>query len=300
MPTPLPRPERPERPGALDHARYCAELTEQARQFHAVVRDADLGAPVPTCPEWTLRELTVHLGGAYRWMAEIVRTRASANVPDEDVPAFAGPGTAPDGRAPSAEALGDWFSEGALLLVEQLLAAGPDEPVWSWSGDGRAGFWARRATHETVIHRADACLATGTEFTVGQVVAADCLDEWLEIATSPVMWQYNPNLHKLTPRAGSTLHLHATDVRAPEGGGSEDGDGEGGEGVAPSAEWLIDVGADGLAFRHAHEKATVALRGPVADVLCVLYRRLPRESDRVQVLGEAELLDLWLEVVSFG
>jgi len=35
-------------------------------------------------------------------------------------------------------------------------------------------------------------------------------------------------------------------------------------------------------------------------VLRVFYRRLPSNSQRVEVLGEAALLDLWLERVSLG
>ncbi|MFF2408249.1 hypothetical protein [Streptomyces sp. NPDC058092] len=57
---------------------------------------------------------------------------------------------------------------------------------------------------------------------------------------------------------------------------------------------------DGFARRRAHEKATVALRGPLTDVMLVFDRRLPADSDRVEVLGDAELLDLWLERAAFG
>jgi hypothetical protein len=65
-----------------------------------------------------------------------------------------------------------------------------------------------------------------------------------------------------------------------------------------TAEWLIELGTDGFTWRHGHEKATVALRGPLADVLRVFYRRLPADSERVGVLGEAAVLDFWLERVS--
>ncbi len=61
---------------------------------------------------------------------------------------------------------------------------------------------------------------------------------------------------------------------------------------------LRELGADGFTWRRGHEKATVALRGPLTDVLRVFYRRLPADSERVEVLGEAALLDFWLERVS--
>ncbi len=82
---------------------------------------------------------------------------------------------------------------------------------------------------------------------------------------------------------GRTLHFHGTDA-AP---GAE-------------AEWLVDLTGDAIAVRHAHEKAAVALRGSLADVLLVVFRRQPVSAARVEVLGDAELLDFWLERVKFG
>ena len=65
-----------------------------------------------------------------------------------------------------------------------------------------------------------------------------------------------------------------------------------------AAEWLIELGTDGFTWRRGHEKATVALRGPLSDVLRVFYRRLPADSERVEVVGDAALRDFWLERVS--
>ncbi|WP_330477583.1 hypothetical protein OG301_11390 [Streptomyces platensis] len=81
---------------------------------------------------------------------------------------------------------------------------------------------------------------------------------------------------------GRTLHFHATDTPP-----------------ALNAEWLVDLTGDRLVHRRAHEKAAVAVRGPLTDLLAVLYRRLPADSDRVEVLGERALLDGWLEWASF-
>ncbi|MGW8374162.1 maleylpyruvate isomerase N-terminal domain-containing protein [Streptomyces sp. ODS28] len=264
-------------PGTLSHDEYCTELAEQARLFRAAVRGADLSVRVPTCPDWTLGDLVRHLGGAYRWVGETVRTRAKEQVADEDVPGFSGPGD-----EAGAEALDAWFAESADLLVGELRATGPEAPVWTWSADHTAGFWARRATHETVVHRADACAAAGVEYEVAPAVAADCLDEWLEIVSSPLTWEFKPTLHSLTSRAGDTLHLHATD--APE---------------ALVAEWVIELGSSGVSWRRAHAKSTVAVRGPLTDLLRVLLRRLPPTSPRVDVLGDTGLLDFWLDNVSF-
>jgi hypothetical protein len=68
--------------------------------------------------------------------------------------------------------------------------------------------------------------------------------------------------------------------------------------AGPAAERLIELGTDGFTWRRGHEKATVTLHGPLADVLRVFHRRLPADSERVEVLGEARLLNFWLEHVS--
>lgn len=257
----------------LDHARYCGEIVRQTDLLRAVLIDADLSAKVPTCPGWTLGHLARHVGGAHRRVETIVRTKSSQDVPEDLVPGHTGPGDA------EPAALDAWLEEGAQKTADTLRAAGPDTAVWSWGADHRAAFWARRMTHETVIHRADAALTARIAFEVDPEVAADTLDEWLEL----VAWSQSTGADEQANElrgAGRSLHLHATD--------------------APGAEWLIEFGEDGFTWRRAHEKATVALRGPLTDVLQVFYRRLPADSDRVEVLGDAALLDFWLERATFG
>jgi hypothetical protein len=38
----------------------------------------------------------------------------------------------------------------------------------------------------------------------------------------------------------------------------------------------------------------------VTDLLLVIYKRRPARGEGVEILGDAELLDFWLERVSFG
>ncbi|WP_434588889.1 maleylpyruvate isomerase family mycothiol-dependent enzyme [Streptomyces sp. A5-4] len=257
----------------LGHDRFCDEIVRQTDLLRAVLVGADVSVKVPTCPEWTLGHLARHVGGAHRWVEAIVRTKATEDVPEDQVPDFLGPG---DGEPAALDA---WLAEGAEKAARTLREAGPDARRWSWSGDGTVAFWARRMVHETVIHRADAAVAAGITFEVEPDVAADTIDEWLEI----VAWTQSTGKDRQANElrgAGRSLHLHATDV--------------------PDAEWLIEFGEYGFTWRRAHTKATVALRGPLTDVLQVFYRRLPPQSDRVEVLGDAELLDFWLARTSFG
>ncbi|MFE7794233.1 maleylpyruvate isomerase family mycothiol-dependent enzyme [Streptomyces sp. NPDC057460] len=255
----------------LAHDHYCEEILRQTDGLRAVINGADLDAKVPTCPEWTLRDLAVHVGGAHRWVNEIVRTRAAEAVPDERVPQFT-----PDGDDPAV--LDAWLADGAEKTVAALREAGAGRPVWAWGWDRSAGFWARRMAHETVVHRADAAVTVNADYEVAPELAADTIDEWLEIVAFA---QSEGDREAVELRgAGRSLHLHATDT--------------------PGAEWLIEFGDDGFTWRRAHEKATVAVRGPLTDLMLVFNRRLGVDSGRVEVLGERELLDFWLERARFA
>jgi hypothetical protein len=44
----------------------------------------------------------------------------------------------------------------------------------------------------------------------------------------------------------------------------------------------------------------VAVRGPLTDLLLVIYKRRSARGDNIEVFGDAALLDFWLERVSFG
>lgn len=256
----------------LTHERYCDEIVLRTDALRYAVADGDLGARVPTCPEWTLRDLAVHVGGAQRWVGEIVRTRATEEVPAERVPHFT-----PEGDDPAV--LDAWLAEGAAQTAGVLREAGPELPVWSWSWEHSAGFWARRMAIETVVHQADAALTAKVPYAMAPDLAADTIDEWLDIVAFAAGSGYDPRAAELRG-GGRSIHLHATD--------------------APGAEWLIEFGEDGFTWRRAHEKATVALRGALTDVMLVFNRRLAPDSDRVEVLGDAELLDFWLARSSFG
>ncbi|HEX2291327.1 MAG TPA: maleylpyruvate isomerase N-terminal domain-containing protein, partial [Pseudonocardiaceae bacterium] len=58
--------------------RYLDALIVQSALFAEALRGADLKQPVPTCPDWTLYQLTEHIGQAHRWATTIVIRRATA------------------------------------------------------------------------------------------------------------------------------------------------------------------------------------------------------------------------------
>ncbi|CAL9423824.1 maleylpyruvate isomerase family mycothiol-dependent enzyme [Streptomyces cellulosae] len=262
----------------LAHTRYCDEIAHQVGQLRAVVTSGtDLSRTVPTTPDWSVEQLVRHLGGALRWVALMVRTGAEKEAQDEDVPDFEGPEARGD-----AAALDAWLAESGDLVVSALREAGPDARVWSWAGVENAGFWARRMTHEVTVHRADATLAAGLPYDVAPEVAADAVDEWLEIVEWAQRTLPDDEVHGLRGPL-RTIHLHATDT-APE----------------VNAEWLVRLDEDGVSWRRGHEKATVALRGPLTWVLLAFYRRIPLDDPRIEVLGERAVLEHWLERATFG
>jgi len=55
-----------------------------------------------------------------------------------------------------------------------------------------------------------------------------------------------------------------------------------------------------IAWRRSDELTAVGIRGPVTDLLLTMYRRIPVDSGGLEVTGDAELLDFWLERVGFG
>jgi uncharacterized protein (TIGR03083 family) len=258
----------------LGHDRYCDEIVTQSDLLRTVVDGADLSVTVPTTPAWNLGQLLRHVGGNFRAVELAVRTGRAIVEPAKQVPDWAGP----DGDDPAA--LDAWLAEGAARAAATLRQAGPDVPAQIWVFQRPSGFWARRDALDLVVHRADAAGAVGADYAVAPEVGADAVEELLELMSDPQVAASSPRLAELRG-GGETIHLHATDTEP---------------GLA--AEWLIEFGPDGWTWRRGHEKATVALRGPMADVLRVFYRRLPADSERVEVVGDAALLDFWLERVS--
>jgi uncharacterized protein (TIGR03083 family) len=256
----------------LDADRYVAEIEASTAGLAEIVAEHDQSLPIPTCPEWTLRQLATHVGRAHRWAAEITRTRSDKFIPFREVP----DGKLPDDRAEQCA----WLRAGAPRLVDAVREAGSDL-VWSFTGPAPAGFWIRRMAHETLVHRADAQLAAGAEPepVIEAEVAADAIDEWLTLLTGG-LGNFGERATALP--AGAGLHVHATDDRL------------GGRG-----EWMIRRDAGGLTVEPGHGKGDAALTGPAASLLLVLMRRRPVSDPAITVYGDSAVVDGWLASTAF-
>jgi uncharacterized protein (TIGR03083 family) len=260
----------------LGHGRFCDEVVNQTGLLLGIVEGADLSATVPTTPDWALSDLLRHIGGNLRSVETAVRTGTAVTEPERQIPDHGGP--AGDDPGP----LLAWLSEAAARFAATLGDAGPDAEAQVWVVRWPTAAWARRAAHDLLVHRADAAGTVGAAYTVDPDLAADAVDEFLDLMSDPLV--AGAGADAPDPEAAGpagTIHLHATDT---------------GPGV-PS-EWLVELAAPTFTWRHAHEKATVAVRGPLADVLRVAYRRLPPDTEGIEVLGDRSVLDAWLERVS--
>jgi uncharacterized protein (TIGR03083 family) len=245
------------------HDAYCDALGPAIERMADAVRGADLSAPVPTCPGWSLADLIEHTGIIHRWAAEMVRQLSPERLDRErmDVP------------VPAPEERADWLASGADDVVAAFRAADPDASMWAWGAEQLARFWPRRMLHETTVHRADAELALGRHPAIAPEVAVDGIDELLE--NLPYAARFRPRVKELRG-TGETIHLHATDAD-------------------DAGEWTIRLEPDGFSVKGDHAKGTVAVRGSAGDLLLLLYGRRRLDDDRLSRFGDEPLLGWWLE-----
>ncbi len=132
---------------------------------------SDLEQRVPSCPDWLLRDLVLHLGEVQRFWAENVLAA------DESEP-WSGERTAPT----SDEELEEWFRGGSALLLDALGNAKSDAPCWTWWDSPRtAGAVARHQVQEAAVHRWDAESSVGAAQPIDSAVADDGVGEFLSI-----------------------------------------------------------------------------------------------------------------------
>jgi uncharacterized protein (TIGR03083 family) len=257
-------------PAALSADELCAALVSATATLAGVVGRTEQDLRIPSCPDWTMRQLATHVGRAHRWAAEIVSTRSERFIEFRSVP----DGKPPPGAAGQAE----WLTTGAASLAAAVAAAG-DDLVWAFLDLRPAAFWARRMANETLVHCVDAQLAAGDVIEMQAGFAADAIDEWLTVM-SPLN-AGEPDLRSVLP-PGAALHVLAT--------------GPAGE---PAGEWRVIHGQDGVRVLRGPGAGVVGLAGPAGDVLLVLMRRLPVSAPSVQVGGDAPVLDRWLALTAF-
>jgi len=247
---------------------FRAALLDQTRLFGVLIGEADPETPVPTCPDWTMKQLFRHVGRGHRWAAQIIADRLQQELDPRNVH---------DGKPPEEpDAAIAWLNDGAQLIIDAVDRVGSDARVWTFIGTRPAGWWIRRRLHEALVHRADAALALGRTYDLAPELAADGVSEWLE----RVAVEAKGHTPALDP--GQSMHLHATESE-----------------LGPTGEWTVVNDEEGMWWSHAHGEGSVALRGPAKELLLTLVRRRTTADAGVEVFGDTTVWDTWLARTPF-
>jgi uncharacterized protein (TIGR03083 family) len=240
---------------------WLAALRAEGAAFHTAIETASttgqLDSTVPTCPDWTVRELAFHLADVYRYVAGHV-PRGEATKPERPAP------EPTEGLDPLAT-----FDQRYAEVVRVLESVDADLPAYNWAPQAkRAAFWHRRMAVETAVHRWDAQVASGPAEPVEAKLATDGINE--------VVDSMLPAGRRRGPVEGvrGVVALHAVDV---------------------GQDWYLRLRGQGIALLdtdtlldddHPHERAQAT--GTASDLLLALYGRVP--YDVLEVAGDPRLL----------
>jgi uncharacterized protein (TIGR03083 family) len=247
----------------MEVAAHIDALRAQGELMAAAVDAAEPGAPVPTCPEWAVRDLVRHVGGVHRWATGYVagaRTEMGGAGLDEIV-----------GAGPDDAELAAWLRQGCAALTATLTAAPSDLECWTFlPAPSPLAMWARRQAHETAIHRVDAELAGALAVKpFAPRFAADGVDELLTC---------------FVPRRSSTLRAEVPTELAVRCGDAD-------------AAWTVQLDGDGVTTTAgAGDDPACTVTGAAGDLYLALWNRAG--PDGLEIEGDASVLRLFLDRVN--
>ncbi|MEU9191335.1 maleylpyruvate isomerase family mycothiol-dependent enzyme [Streptomyces sp. NPDC048484] len=208
----------------------------------SVAGSLDLDVRVPSCPDWSLRDLVEHLTEVHRfWAAAVV----------------AGPSEKPPTVAPADDTLSADLLVRSAAATQELIAAlrtaGPAVDCWTWWGDSgvptTSGAVARHQVQEAAVHAFDAQLVTSTPQPVPAVVALDGIAEFIGISHGTAgPWPHEP----------ARIGLHAAEGQS----------------------WLLDLTTSGSHLIDGQHETDADLHGSASNLLLALHGRLPLDSLR--------------------
>ncbi|MFF2026210.1 maleylpyruvate isomerase family mycothiol-dependent enzyme [Streptomyces sp. NPDC058171] len=214
---------------------YLGELRRELDAFGAAL-DGDLSAPVEHCGGWKLVDLAVHMGAGNLWVVDAVR-EGHGDGYDE--------GAAPRDRA----GLKAWYAESADALV-QALSVDPSAGAWTFHPPHTVGFWRRRRSQETLMHRWDAEHALGAPKPMDAALASDGIAEVFDTMAP-----------RLVAGGAATLPERAVRITATD---------------------------TGRRVTYGPGEPIAELSGTAEDLLLVLWGRKPRDTASVTWAGDRE------------
>jgi uncharacterized protein (TIGR03083 family) len=208
----------------------------------AVAGSSDTSVRIPSCPDWSLRELVEHITEVQFFWATAVTAGPADGPPAESI-------------SPTASDLLGRAAEATDTLLSALRKAGPDRGCWTWWGDSdvplTAGAVARHQVQEAAVHAYDAQDAVGRPEPLPSVVGIDGVDEFARVVLGTSgAWPGKP----------VRIGLHA-----------EEG-----------ASWEFDLSGAGARAASGDGPVGGALYGPASDLVLALYRRVPLDRLRVE------------------
>ncbi|HEX3794297.1 MAG TPA: maleylpyruvate isomerase family mycothiol-dependent enzyme [Acidimicrobiales bacterium] len=154
-----------------------AILTESSR-IADLIAGTDLAAPVPSCPDWSFRDLVLHIGEVQRFWAGDLR----AGDPTQ-------PWRGVTAQPESDDDLESWMRASTADLLGALSEVGDEARCWTWWGEPlTSGAIGRHQVQEAAVHRWDAELASGSAAPLSHEIAHDGVGEFLAVkfgATDP-------------------------------------------------------------------------------------------------------------------
>ena len=241
---------------------YLSIISDEASRIVSAY-ELDRRAAVPWSDRWTVATVARHVAGTHHVVADVIRGR-----PDADFGLFA------DLQTPQKDSpeFADWSRSGTVSLLEQLASAPADDECWSWFEPGRrVCWWARRMAHEAVVHRSDTDSAQGRELSIAADVAADGIDEYLDVFVAASRASNDAP-------AGPVISFECSDRRE---------------------RWWLDLSIRGeRTVSLEPQDASVRILGTAEQLLLFVWGRLPTSgASRMEVSGDAAELDRWSELV---
>jgi uncharacterized protein (TIGR03083 family) len=225
--------------------------------------ELDRRAAVPWSDRWTVATVARHVAGTHHVLADVISGRPDADfglfgsleIPPKDSPQFV-----------------DWSRSGTASLLGQLASVPADAECWSWYEPGRSvGWWTRRMAHEATVHRADADLAQGRAPSVASEIAADGVDEYLDVFV-------DASRAANDAPAGPTVSFECSDR---------------------SDRWWLDLSRQGgrVVGREPRD-ASIRISGTAEQLLLILWGRVAASgAPGVEVSGDLGGWDRWSEFV---
>ncbi|PRH76179.1 maleylpyruvate isomerase family mycothiol-dependent enzyme [Streptomyces solincola] len=212
---------------------YLVELRRELDAFGAALH-GDLSVPVAHCGDWSLADLAVHMGAGNMWVVAAVRERHGRAYDEDAAP-----------RDPAG--LVAWYAKTADALVEAL-SADPGTAAWTFFPPHTVGFWRRRRSQETLMHRWDAEHALGSPAPMDPVLAADGVAEVFDTMAL-----------RMISKGAATPPEQAVRITATDAG---------------------------LDWTHGSGEPVAEVSGRAEDLLLMLWGRRPRDTPPVTWTGD--------------